>query len=59
MIAKQEESRLAARKAPLEEFLAAAAGAEAVEVADARPLSGGAIQENCCLLYTSPSPRDS
>ncbi|MEQ8357000.1 MAG: phosphotransferase family protein [Kiloniellaceae bacterium] len=49
MIAKQEESRLAARKAPLEEFLAAAAGAEAVEVADARPLSGGAIQENWLL----------
>lgn len=43
------ESRLAARKAPLEAFLAQAAGAQAVDVVDARPLSGGAIQENWLL----------
>ncbi len=49
MTATQEESRLAERKAPLEGYLAAAADAEAVEIVDARPLSGGAIQENWLL----------
>lgn len=44
-----EESRLAARKEALQAFLATAAQAEAVEVVDARPLSGGAIQENWLL----------
>jgi aminoglycoside phosphotransferase (APT) family kinase protein len=44
-----EESRLAAAKDALEEFLAAAAGADGVEIVDARPLSGGAIQENWLL----------
>lgn len=43
------EERLAQRKAPLETFLAAQAGAESVDVVDARPLSGGAIQENWLL----------
>ncbi len=49
MTASLAESRLAECKAPLEAFLVAAAGAEAVEVTDARPLSGGAIQENWLL----------
>lgn len=49
MTAGLAESRLAARKTALEAFLTGAAGAEAVEVADARPLSGGAIQENWLL----------
>lgn len=49
MTVSLEESRLVARKAPLEAFLARAAEAEAVEVVDARPLSGGAIQENWLL----------
>jgi aminoglycoside phosphotransferase (APT) family kinase protein len=44
-----EESRLAGRKAALEAFMAAAAGAAAVEIVDARPLTGGAIQENWLL----------
>ena len=44
-----EESRLAERKAPLEAFLAEAAGAKAVEIVDASPMSGGAIQENWLL----------
>ncbi|HEY9548678.1 MAG TPA: hypothetical protein VIR45_04180, partial [Kiloniellaceae bacterium] len=49
MTAGLAESRLAARKMALEAFLTGAAGAEAVEIADARPLSGGAIQENWLL----------
>jgi aminoglycoside phosphotransferase (APT) family kinase protein len=49
MTATLAEERLAQRKAALQDFLAAAAGAEAVDVADARPLSGGAIQENWLL----------
>jgi len=49
MTATLEESRLAERKGNLEAFLAAAAGAEAVEIVDACPLSGGAIQENWLL----------
>jgi len=49
MTASPPESRLAERKAPLEAFLAAAAGAEAVDIVDARPLSGGDIQENWLL----------
>ena len=44
-----EESRLARQREPLEAFLSAAAGAEAVDIVDARPLSGGAIQENWLL----------
>jgi aminoglycoside phosphotransferase (APT) family kinase protein len=43
------EERLSQRKAPLQDFLAAQAWADAVEVADARPLAGGAIQENWLL----------
>jgi len=46
------EERLAQRKPALETFLAAQAGAEAVDIADARPLSGGAIQENWLLDIT-------
>lgn len=49
MSATLAEERLAARKPALETFLAAAAGAEAVDVVDARPLAGGAIQENWLL----------
>ncbi len=49
MTADLEESRLAAAREPLEAFLAQSAGAEAVSVTDARPLSGGAIQENWLL----------
>ena len=49
MTASLEESRLAGNKAALEAFLAGAAGAEATEIVDARPLSGGAIQENWLL----------
>jgi len=49
MTATLAEERLAARKPALEAFLTAAAGAEAVEIVDARPLSGGAIQENWLL----------
>jgi len=49
MTADLAESRLAERKAALEGFLAAAAGAEAVEIVDARPLTDGAIQENWLL----------
>lgn len=40
---------LGERKEALETWLAGAAGAEAVSVAEARPLSGGAIQENWLL----------
>jgi aminoglycoside phosphotransferase (APT) family kinase protein len=43
------ENRLAERKPALEEFLAEASGAEGVEVLQAKPLSGGAIQENWLL----------
>ena len=43
------EARLAGHKAALEGFFAAAAGAEAVEIVDARPLTDGAIQENWLL----------
>src|SRR5690606_33935728 len=49
MTAAPTPSRLAARTAALEAFLAGAASAERVEVTDARPLSGGAIQENWLL----------
>ncbi len=52
MTATLAEERLAQRKAPLEAFLAAQAFAEAVEIVDARPLSGGAIQENWLLDLT-------
>jgi aminoglycoside phosphotransferase (APT) family kinase protein len=47
--AELEEERLAGRKEALQDFLAAAAGAKAVEVVDAAPLRGGAIQENWLL----------
>ncbi|MGF1594882.1 MAG: phosphotransferase family protein [Kiloniellaceae bacterium] len=43
------EQWLTANKEALEDYLAAAAGARAVEVVDARPLTGGAIQENWLL----------
>jgi aminoglycoside phosphotransferase (APT) family kinase protein len=43
------EARLAEAKPALEAFLAEAAGAGSAEVQDARPLSGGAIQENWLL----------
>ncbi|WP_420348093.1 phosphotransferase family protein [Pelagibius sp.] len=43
------ESKLAAQKEPLEAFLAAAAGADAVDLDDVIPLTGGAIQENWLL----------
>ena len=43
------EARLAEIKAPLESFLAEAAGAGHVEILEARPLTGGAIQENWLL----------
>ncbi|WP_340118924.1 phosphotransferase family protein [Pelagibius sp. 7325] len=49
MTAALEESRLAGNKAALETFLAKATGAKAVEILDASPLSGGAIQENWLL----------
>ena len=49
MTATLAEERLAAGKPALETFLAKAAGAAAVEIVDARPLSGGAIQENWLL----------
>ncbi|MGF1630940.1 MAG: phosphotransferase family protein [Kiloniellaceae bacterium] len=49
MTATLAESRLAENKAALEAFLTEAAGAAAVEIIDARPLSGGAIQENWLL----------
>jgi len=49
MTATLAEERLAQCKAQLETFLATQAGAEAVDVVDARPLSGGAIQENWLL----------
>lgn len=52
MTATLAESRLAENKAALAAFLSAAAGAEAVEIVDARPLSGGAIQENWLLDLT-------
>jgi len=43
------EERLAAARPRLEAFLARAAGAELAELLEARPLSGGAIQENWLL----------
>ena len=46
MSAELEAERLAGRKEALQDFLAAAAGAEAAEILDAAPLRGGAIQEN-------------
>lgn len=49
MTAEAAGSRLVERKAALEGFLATAAGAEAVEIAGARPLTDGAIQENWLL----------
>ncbi|MEQ9609644.1 MAG: phosphotransferase family protein [Kiloniellaceae bacterium] len=49
MTATLAEERLAAGKPALEAFFAKAAGAEAVDIVDARPLSGGAIQENWLL----------
>ena len=52
MTATLAESRMAENKAALEAFLSTAAGAEAVEIVDARPLSGGAIQENWLLDLT-------
>ena len=44
------ESRLAAAKPALDAFLARAAGAQAAETIQVRPLSGGAIQENWLLI---------
>ena len=49
MTADLAESRLAEKKPALESFLAGAAGAAAVDIADARPLTDGAIQENWLL----------
>ncbi len=43
------ENRLAEGKPALEEYLREAAGAEQAEVLQAKPLSGGAIQENWLL----------
>ena len=43
------EARLAETKAPLQAFLAQAAGAGHAEIREARPLTGGAIQENWLL----------
>jgi len=43
------EERIAGRRAALEAFFIEAAGAQAVEIADAAPLRGGAIQENWLL----------
>ncbi|MHA1600934.1 MAG: phosphotransferase family protein [Alphaproteobacteria bacterium] len=44
------ESRLATAKPALELFLRRAAGAEAAQAIEVRPLSGGAIQENWLLI---------
>lgn len=53
------ESALAARKESLEAFLAVQAGAEAVDLDDVVPLTGGAIQENWRLdvrVHGGPQP---
>ncbi len=44
------ESRLAAAKPALDVFFARSAGAETADTVEARPLSGGAIQENWLLV---------
>ena len=49
MTATLAESRLAQHKTALEGFLATAAGADAVDLDDVVPLTGGAIQENWLL----------
>ncbi len=46
MRASAAEARLSELKQALEAFLAGAAEAESVAIADAKPLTGGAIQEN-------------
>ncbi len=43
------DARLKNSRAALESFLAEAAGADAARIAEARPLTGGAIQENWLL----------
>jgi aminoglycoside phosphotransferase (APT) family kinase protein len=46
MTTSPAEERLAERRADLEAWIAGAAGADAVTLRDAKPLKGGAIQEN-------------
>lgn len=54
-----DEHSLSERKSALEAFLADAAGAESAEIAQAKPLSGGAIQENWLIdLRLGGGPMD-